>query len=108
MSTMALTANSPPKKAAPLTYFLGEVFVVFIGVLIFCYVITKRTNPVFLDEHGKVVTSSGHDHAGQRSNRNARERMRTLQFAVRQASLYAACSGPRSKQGTLFFAAWAA
>jgi len=64
MSTMALSTDSPPKKAAPLTYVLGVVFVVFIGILIFCYVVTKRANPVLLDEHGKVVTSSDHNHAG--------------------------------------------
>jgi hypothetical protein len=64
MNTKALTADSPPRKAAPLTYLLGAVFAVFIGILILCYVVTQRTNPVILDEHGKVVTPSGHDHAG--------------------------------------------
>ena len=65
MSTLAMTTNPPLKKQAPLTYFLGFVFVLFIGILIFCYVVTKRTNPVFLDEHGKPATSSSaHDHAG--------------------------------------------
>jgi len=45
-------------------YFLGFVFVFFIAVLIACYVITKRTNPIMLDEHGKpVATSSDHSHA---------------------------------------------
>ncbi len=64
MSTLAITSDSPRKKAAPLAYFLGVIFVLFIGILIFCYVVTKRANPVFLDEHGKVVTSSDHTHAG--------------------------------------------
>jgi len=65
MSTLAMTTNPPLKKQAPLTYFLGFVFVLFIGILIFCYVVTKRSNPVFLDEHGKPVTSSAdHNHAG--------------------------------------------
>jgi hypothetical protein len=64
MSTLAITNDSPQKKAAPLTYFLGVIFVMFIGILIFCYVVTKRANPVFLDEHGKVATSSDHNHAG--------------------------------------------
>lgn len=64
MSTLAITNDSPQKKAAPLTYFLGVIFVMFIGILIFCYVVTKRANPIFLDEHGKVVTSSDHNHAG--------------------------------------------
>ena len=64
MSTLAITNDSPQKKAAPLTYFLGVIFALFIGILIFCYVVTKQANPVFLDEHGKVVTSSDHNHAG--------------------------------------------
>ena len=64
MSTIAMTTNLPTKKQAPLTYFLGFVFAFFIGILIVCYAITKRTNPVFLDEHGKPVTASGQTHAG--------------------------------------------
>jgi hypothetical protein len=64
MSTLAMTTNLPIKKQAPLTYFLGFVFALFIGILIICYVITKRTNPVFLDEHGKPATVSNHNHAG--------------------------------------------
>jgi hypothetical protein len=37
--------------------------VLFIGILVFCYVVTRRTNPVFLDQHGKPVNaSSGHSH----------------------------------------------
>lgn len=63
MSTMAVAADRINKKPAPLAYFLGFVFVLFIGMLIFCYVVTKRTNPVFLDEHGQPVqSSSGHSH----------------------------------------------
>ena len=65
MSTLAMTTNPTAKKHAPLTYFLGFVFALFIGILIFAYVVTKRTNPVFLDEHGKPAASSPvHDHAG--------------------------------------------
>ncbi|HKH97982.1 MAG TPA: hypothetical protein VJ999_02650 [Candidatus Sulfotelmatobacter sp.] len=63
MSTMAMARNRLGKKPAPLTYFLGFVFVLFIGILIFCYAITKRTNPVFLDQHGKPVAESAeHSH----------------------------------------------
>jgi len=51
------------KQPAPLMYFLTFVFALFIGILIFCYVVTKRTNPVFLDQHGKPVgTDSAHSH----------------------------------------------
>jgi len=64
MSTLVITNDSPREQAAPLVYFLGVVFVLFIGILIFCYAVTKQANPVFLDEHGKVVTSSDHNHAG--------------------------------------------
>ena len=66
MSTIAMASDLPDKKKqAFLTYFLGFVFVFFIAFLIVCYVITKRANPVFLDEHGKPVASEpAHDHAG--------------------------------------------
>jgi len=63
MSTMTIASPSSGKKPAPLTYFLGFVFVLFIGILVFCYAVTKRTNPVFLDEHGQPAAgSSGHSH----------------------------------------------
>ena len=66
MNAIAMATNLPDKKkAAPLAYFLGFIFVLFISILIACYMITKRTNPVFLDEHGKPVSSStAHEHAG--------------------------------------------
>jgi len=51
------------RRPAPLVYFLGFVMVLFIGILIFVYVVTKRTSPVVLDERGRPV-ASGHDHAG--------------------------------------------
>ena len=44
-------------RGAFLPKFLGGVFVLFIGILIACYVIAKRANPVMLDEHGAVRTS---------------------------------------------------
>ena len=59
--SMAL-GSSQRRKPAPLAYFLGVVFVLFIGILVFCYVVTRRTNPVFLDEHGKPV-SAGAEHS---------------------------------------------
>jgi len=43
------------RRAPPLIIFLSLTSVLFIGILIFVYVVTKRTNPVFLDEHGKPV-----------------------------------------------------
>jgi hypothetical protein len=35
---------------------LSLIFVLFVSILIFVYVVTKRTNPVILDQHGKPVT----------------------------------------------------
>jgi hypothetical protein len=51
-------ANTRRKQGSPLAYFLVFVFALFIGILVFCYAVTKRTNPVFLDVHGKPVTES--------------------------------------------------
>jgi len=56
-------ANSlePPadkRRTAPLTIVLAVVFVVFCGILIFCYVATKRINPVMLDQQGRPLDSS--------------------------------------------------
>lgn len=63
MSTMVIASNRPGKKPAPLTYFLGFVFVLFVGILVFCYAVTKRANPIFLDEHGKpAAAGSQHSH----------------------------------------------
>lgn len=51
------------KQGTPLLYLLAFIMALFIGILIFAYVVTKRTNPGFLDEHGKpVTTQSGHAH----------------------------------------------
>ena len=61
-NTVATKAGGQ-KQSSPLMYFLGFVFVLFIGILIFCYVVTKRTNPVFLDQHGQpAATGSEHSH----------------------------------------------
>ena len=51
------------KRGSPLAYFLAFIFALFIGILVFCYVVTRRANPVFLDQHGKpVAASSEHSH----------------------------------------------
>lgn len=62
MNTSAIPTDIR-KKPAPLVYFLGFVMALFIGILIFVYVVTKRTNPTMLDEHGKPA-ASGSSHAG--------------------------------------------
>lgn len=40
-----------------LTFLLGLVFVIFIGILVTAYIIAKRANPIILDETGKPVNS---------------------------------------------------
>lgn len=57
-NALAPKSSDTRKQRSPLLYFLVFVFVLFIGILVFCYVITKRTNPVFLDAHGKPVAES--------------------------------------------------
>ncbi len=37
---------------------LSAVFTFFIAVLIVCWMIAKQANPVFLDEHGKPVSTA--------------------------------------------------
>jgi hypothetical protein len=39
-------------------YFLGFVFFLFIGVLVFVYWGARQANPVILDEHGKPYEQS--------------------------------------------------
>jgi len=53
----ALASETPVsrKQGTPLLYFLIFVFVLFIGILIFCYTVTKRANPVQVDLNGKPV-----------------------------------------------------
>jgi hypothetical protein len=54
----AISVQSPARKqGSPLLYFLAMVMALFIGILIFCYIVTKRTHPIFLDEHGKPTNA---------------------------------------------------
>ena len=53
---MAKEVSTPlgkPKQGSPLLYFLVFVSVLFIGILVFAYAVTKRTHPVYVDEHGQ-------------------------------------------------------
>ena len=51
------------KPGTPLAYFLIFISGLFIGILVFCYVVTKRAHPIFLDEHGNpTVQQSEHSH----------------------------------------------
>jgi len=58
MSTQ-IEQNIPKRnQASALAYLLVFVFALFIGILVVVYVITRRSNPVMLDEHGKPVSSN--------------------------------------------------
>ncbi len=52
------TRNSAP----PLIYVLVCVSALFIGILIFCYAVTKRAHPVFLDPQGHPTTQGSESH----------------------------------------------
>ncbi|HTS68060.1 MAG TPA: hypothetical protein VMO17_03680 [Terriglobia bacterium] len=57
MNNVTNAANLSRKQGSPLFYFLAFVMAVFIGILIFVYIVTKRTHPIFLDEHGKPTNA---------------------------------------------------
>jgi len=58
MSTL-IDQNIPKRnQSSALAYLLVFVFALFIGILVAVYVITRRSNPVMLDEHGKPVPST--------------------------------------------------
>lgn len=40
-----------------LTFLLGLVVVIFIGILVSAYIIAKRANPIILDENGKPMNA---------------------------------------------------
>jgi len=66
---MSDTTSQPAirrKQTSPLMYVLALVGCIFIGILIFAYAVTKRTNPIYVDEHGKPVNaeSDHHDSSG--------------------------------------------
>ncbi len=56
-NAFAMTNNTRRSQKPALVYFLAFVFLLFAGILIFCYVVTKRANPVFLDEHGRPTAA---------------------------------------------------
>ena len=41
------------KRIPCLIFFLAFASAVFIGILIFVYIVTKQTNPVMLDDKGR-------------------------------------------------------
>jgi hypothetical protein len=62
MSTVMTIPNTARKKGSPFFYFLMAVMALFIGILIFCYIVTKRAHPVFLDEHGRPTNALPAEH----------------------------------------------
>jgi hypothetical protein len=45
-------------KSSPfLIFFLAFVSAIFIGILIFVYIVTKQANPVMLDDKGRPQTT---------------------------------------------------
>jgi len=65
MTTAQPTILTSKRKGTPLGYFLMFVFALFIGILVVVYIITKRSNPIMLDEHGKPVPTSSIDCPGR-------------------------------------------
>jgi len=64
MSTVMTVENNLRKQGSNFFYFLIAVMALFIGILIFCYIVTKRTHPVFLDEHGRPTNALPAEHHG--------------------------------------------
>jgi hypothetical protein len=46
------------KQRSPLLYFLGFVFCLFIGILIFAYMVTKKAHPVYTDQQGNPTNAA--------------------------------------------------
>ena len=45
------------KQGTILVAMLGLIFALFIGILVTAYIVTKRANPVILDESGRPLNS---------------------------------------------------
>ena len=63
---MSGTTTSAPKRNSipPLMYVLAFVFCLFIGILIFCYRVTEKAHPIYVDEHGNPTNAQ----TGQQSS----------------------------------------
>jgi hypothetical protein len=56
------------RRSPFLIFFLAFVSAIFIGILIFVYIVTKQTNPVMLDDKGHPQpTASLHESWGGQS-----------------------------------------
>ena len=69
MSDMTLQPTIRRKQTSPLMYVLVLMSLMFIGILIFCYAVTKRTHPIYVDERGNPVNAEAdhHDTGGKQS-----------------------------------------
>ena len=47
------------RRSPFLIFFLAFVSAIFIGILIFVYIVTKQANPVMLDDKGRPQQSEG-------------------------------------------------
>jgi hypothetical protein len=45
------------KQGVILRLFLAFIFVLFIGILVMAYFVSKRANPILLDEKGRPVNA---------------------------------------------------
>lgn len=45
------------KQGVILRLFLAFIFVLFIGILVMTYFVSKRANPILLDERGRPVNA---------------------------------------------------
>ncbi len=67
--TSATSLENPgaKKNGTALAYVLIFASALFIGILIVCYLITRQSHPIMLDEHGKPVASVPLNFTGSRS-----------------------------------------
>ena len=61
MSAAATIQTTARKQGSPLLYFLMFISCVFIGILIFAYMVTKRTHPIYVDEQGRPTNAQTTD-----------------------------------------------
>ena len=62
MTTPQSLAATSRRPTSPLMYFLIFAAFLFIGILIFAYMVTKRAHPVYVDERGNPVNAEATDH----------------------------------------------
>ena len=50
------------KQGTILTLLLSFIFLLFIGILVTTYIVSKRANPILLDETGRPIPSQAGGH----------------------------------------------